>query len=284
MSALIHRRLGRLIGEISRDVYTIRPVSEGIRLQSAERLARELDLWKSNLPPVFGSIRPLSLATPFQRQSNVLRTAYAHAVVYANRSFLLNALTNRNRGLAVTEETINSSIDKCVEAARSVIKVGLGTAHPVPLSTAFWFTQYASFCAAAVLYIYIIQQYKASIARGHLFIELSAENQQLFELAQECQRRLAEEASLISPSTRYSILLEELRQEVHSQLLGGAALQQTMADPPMQHQIQQSAGTVPLSETGVSLATDTNTVFAPQFGLNTDWDTTNWAQLDTWVS
>jgi hypothetical protein len=286
---LTNLRLGRLIGEISRDVYTIRPVPEGLRLKAAERLALEIDSWKSNLPPIFGGIRSSSLTTPFQRQSNVLHIAYAHVVIYANRSFLLNALTNRKTEPAINEEITNSSIEKCVEAARTIIKVGLSTSHPEPLSTAFWFTQYASFCAAVVIYIYIIQQHKTLRDVGNIFPELSHTNRQLLDLAQDCQRRLAEACRKNSPSVRYSILLEELRQEVCSQLNGSSRHndsggQLPRADPSVSYTDPRSQLDMAFPETIVDFAMGRDTSFLPQSSSYDNWDMTNWSQLDTWVS
>jgi hypothetical protein len=120
---LTRRRLSQLVGEISREVYATRSVPESQRLEAAQRLTCKLDAWKASLPPLLSTIRASSLMPPYRRQVNVLRLAYNHAMIHANRSFLLSALSDRQRTSVTQDKMFDNHTQKCVQAARSVVEL-----------------------------------------------------------------------------------------------------------------------------------------------------------------
>ncbi|KAJ5216391.1 uncharacterized protein N7498_002798 [Penicillium cinerascens] len=85
----------------------------------------------------------------------------------------------------------------------------------------FWFTHYVCFCAVTVVYIHIIKQYQASStgAPPNKKVENSSQLQYLFSLAETCQQHLRKATSRSSPNRRYGIILEQLRLEVHRQVV-----------------------------------------------------------------
>ncbi|OGM46165.1 hypothetical protein ABOM_004951 [Aspergillus bombycis] len=85
----------------------------------------------------------------------------------------------------------------------------------------FWFTHYVCFCAISVVYIHIIKQHQASSTSdtSNRKVENSSQLQYLFSLAETCQQHLGKATSRSSPNRRYGIILEELRLEVHRQVV-----------------------------------------------------------------
>ncbi|KAI9925152.1 hypothetical protein MW887_006072 [Aspergillus wentii] len=116
-----YNRLGRIIGEISRQLYTINPHSRDPPLETAVRLTSELEKWKETAPPLFSSVRATSLIPPLCRQSQVLQLAYSHAMIHATRSFLLNDFTDLSRRPPVPHPMVTSHVQKCIEAAEDAM-------------------------------------------------------------------------------------------------------------------------------------------------------------------
>ncbi len=196
----------------------------------------------------------------------------------------------------MSEEKVLIHTQKCVDAAKSIIQIVNNLAEHKPISQAFWFTHYASFCAVIVAYIYIIQQHRPR--RLNEFENSSATEEGLHELlnaAERCQRYLAEATMKNSPSRRYSIILEELRQEVHRQIDSPPQPQESRARHDlsiasvMETHPQQGTA-IPLHNdlmgypNGAGTGMDSMTGMAQQAGLFENWDSMGWAQLDSWVS
>ena len=195
------------------------PSSRSPPLETAARLTSELEQWKSTAPPLFNSVRATSLIPPLCRQSQVLQLAYSHAVIHATRSFLLNDFSDLRRRPQIPHPVVSSHVRKCVQAAQEVMELVEGLAKQSVLIHSFWFTHYVCFCAITVVYIYTIQQHRSSD------LETSSPGSEdvdrmgsLFRLAETCQQHLAEATRKNCPSRRYSIILEELRKEVHRQI------------------------------------------------------------------
>ncbi len=207
--------VSQILAKISREIYAIRPLSGGALVSSASSINQELHEWRASLPPLLGAINPSSLVAPFRRQSTAVRLAYAHAVIHANRPFLLSNLVEE--GGRVQPRNSETQVLECIYAAGQVLEmvdtmVGDGT-----LFYAFWWTHYVAFCALAVVYIWEIQEDKAETASqppGDL------DPGQLFELAERCQAHLGQATAANSPSRRYSIILQELREEAKQRNAG----------------------------------------------------------------
>ncbi|PYI05407.1 fungal-specific transcription factor domain protein [Aspergillus sclerotiicarbonarius CBS 121057] len=219
IASILHFKLGRILGDISRQLYTVNPSSRSPPLETAVRLTSELEQWKATAPPLFNGVRATSLIPPLCRQSQVLQLAYSHAVIHATRSFLLNDFSDLRRRPQVPHPVVSSHVRKCVQAAQEVMGLVDDLAKRSVLIQSFWFTHYVCFCAITVAYIYTIQQHRSSD------LETSSPGSEdvdrlssLFRLAETCQQHLAEATRKNCPSRRYSIILEELRKEVHRQM------------------------------------------------------------------
>ncbi|GIC88254.1 uncharacterized protein Aud_004648 [Aspergillus udagawae] len=226
IASVLHYRLGRILGEISRQLYTINPHTQDSPLETAARLASDLEKWKETAPPLFNSVRATSLIPPLCRQSQVLQLAYSHAMIHATRSFLLNDFTDLSRRPSVPHPMVSSHVRKCIDAAEDVMKLVDSLAKQGVLIQSFWFTHYVCFCAIIVVYIHTIQQHRLASnpdTASPRSVEDSGYLHSLFSLAETCQQHLAEATRKNCPSRRYSIILEELRREVHRQM--GTAIQ-----------------------------------------------------------
>ncbi|KAL2136921.1 hypothetical protein VTI74DRAFT_82 [Chaetomium olivicolor] len=208
LDALIfHAKIAQIIGKITREVYTIRPISEQERVAAAHRLCERLHSWKASLPPHLGAVRPSSLIPSFRRQCIVLRIAYSHAIMHANRFFLLGNFS-RSSELQVAE---------CVMAAKTVLEIVDGLARDSPIFHAFWWTHYVTFCALVVTYAWEIQQQIQCDSSPASGTKTPFDRVALLDLAERCQTHLAQATATNSPSRRYAIILEELRSEAQRQ-------------------------------------------------------------------
>ncbi|EGY20130.1 fungal specific transcription factor domain-containing protein [Verticillium dahliae VdLs.17] len=130
-TAYILDKIAQIISKISREVYSIKPISEEERISAAHRLSKEVHEWKESLPPYLGSIHPSMLVPSFRRKSIVLKLGYSHAIMHANRLFLL----------ATVYPESETQIAECLGAARSVFETVDGLAAEGPIFHAFWWTQ-----------------------------------------------------------------------------------------------------------------------------------------------
>lgn len=196
-------RLARIVGNISHDLYPIKPLSETRRIEVTRALGKELDTWQSSLPPFLSTVKPSSLVRSFRRQCIALRLAYDHAVMHLYRPFLLNQRTRQ-----ATPDTVTfrqEGIQLCIAAAQDALRTIDAFAQEGPLFHAFWWTHYITFCALTVIYVWNTQQPSKNID--------GVDRQKLMALAEQCEVHLAQATASNSPSRRYSIILEELRSE-----------------------------------------------------------------------
>lgn len=236
-----HHRLAKIIGGISSDLYPTNRKEGMAWSESAQRWTAELKAWKESLPAFLepAKVDPSMLIPIFQRQSTVLRLAYAHALILANRSSILNNFADLSRRQDLLEEGLEGSLKECIDAAMLVVETVNRFIHEGKLSRAFWLTSYISFCAIATLYVYAIQQ---SISRQPDNLPPGSEVRkdlyiQHFEAAEKCQRRIAQTTSKTSLFRRYNIILDELRKEVLHQLGGPPYRQANEENRPTEHHI-----------------------------------------------
>ena len=200
-------RLASIVGEISDELYPINPMSESRRVKVAQSLALKLDEWHASLP-VLLKARPSSLVRGFRRQCVALRLAYKHAVVHLHRPFLLARSSEASLVTQSAQHFREESVKLCIGAARDALRTIDVLAQEGPLFHAFWWTHYITFCALTVTYVWNMQ-------RGSDIEGINRE--ELMALAERCQIHLAHATATNSPSRRYSIILEELRNEATSQ-------------------------------------------------------------------
>lgn len=305
IASVLHYRLGRILGEISRQLYSINPLSRDSPLETAVRLTSELERWKESVPPLFNSVRPSSLIPPLCRQSQVLQLAYSHAMIHVTRSFLLNDFTDLSRRPRDHHPMVSTHVQKCIEAAEDIMKLVDSLARQTLFIQSFWFTHYVCFCAILVVYIHIIQQHRQSTAPSPS-VGTPADVDKLhalLSLAEACQQNLAEATRKNCPSRRYSIILEELRKEVHRQIGSDdqsthAQRRQTHEPNPSRPQVQQNATPSGIDRTpafenqnmdfmpGILQPSEMGASINPMedVGLLENLEGSIWwAQLDSWV-
>ncbi|TQN68819.1 Activator of stress genes 1 [Colletotrichum shisoi] len=227
---IFHAKIAQIIGNTSREVYSIKPISEQERVAAAHRLSEKIHEWRASLPPHLGSIRPSMLIPSFRRQATVLKLAYSHAIMHANRLFLLGSPSARSE----------TPVLECIGAARTVLETVDGMAVEGPIFHAFWWTQYVTFCALLVTYVWDIQLKRRGLVVpseqggwGEEEEKERARHARLMDLAERCQTHLAHATASNSPSRRYAIILEEFRTE------GLGQMSRKKSQPPLQQRQQQ---------------------------------------------
>lgn len=237
MLTLLQRRLSQILSGILRDIYSIRARSHSDRLTLTEKYTKELKSWRSSISHFLDTDR--SQAAPlvpiFQRQSNSLNLAYWHTVILTHRPLLLSNFArlhrgNRSGGDSGTDEAIrektNQSIGICLRAAMCIVELVNDIIEARQLYRAYWvsltstrvslaviltqaaqFTPYYAFSASVILYIYAIQQC-AEPEETYISYFLAAE---------KCQKQIADIAEDGSLTSRYCLVLEELRIEAKTQ-------------------------------------------------------------------
>ncbi|KAL4877735.1 fungal-specific transcription factor domain-containing protein [Aspergillus karnatakaensis] len=215
MVALIsHSRVARIIGQISREVYSVGGSQNPSRAASAHHFVRELHDWHSGLPPHLGTVKPSTLMPAFRREATALSLAYYHALIHATRPFLLGDGSHSGN-----ESEVQDRITECLSAARKALELVSNMANDSHLFHSFWWTQYVLFCALAVVYVWEIQQ-NAHNSNHHVQEPYTS----LYELAERCRSRFLQGGTSAPPSHRYGIILEELRLEVQQQASRSAHL------------------------------------------------------------
>lgn len=304
-------RLGRILGEVSRQLGSINPHRRDPPLETAVRLTKELEKWKEGMPPLFNRVQATSLIPSLCRQSQVLQLAYCHAMIHVTRSFLLNDFTDLRSRPSVPDPNVTNIVQKCISAAENVVTLVDGLANQGTRIQSFWFTHYVCFCAIIVVYIYTIQQHQSSAAPSSpQSIEGGGHLHYLFTLAEACQQHLAEATRKNCPSRRYSIILEELRKEVHKQIgspiqfdfsisVPGDAMAKspqnrntslqnqfglTNIDPPVSLDTNAINYSLLPNSFQVSGPTDAPLDSMDEIGLGNPEGPFWWAQLDSWVS
>ena len=276
-------KLSRIVGRISHDLYPIIPLSETRRVEVTRSLGKELDAWQSSLPPFLSTVKPSSLVRSFRRQCIALRLAYDHAVMHLYRPFLLGKRESASEN-SPTEVFRQQSIQLCIAAAQDALRTVDAFAQDGPLFHAFWWTHYITFCALTVVYVWNTQQPSNDID--------GVDRQTLMMLAEQCQVHLAQATAMNSPSRRYSIILEELRNDSRKEF--PVEVQEVHQLPPLDPQnVPIGMTQLPSSNTAVSMPytsphlAQTNVEAAiPQETRNPfmNWQTSDWLEIDASVS
>ncbi|KAJ5653070.1 hypothetical protein N7490_000073, partial [Penicillium lividum] len=301
IASVLHYRLGRILGEISRQLYSINPLSRDSPLDTAVRLTTELERWKESVPPLFNSVQPTSLIPPLCRQSQVLQLAYSHAMIHVTRSFLLSDFTDLSRRPRDSHAMVSIYVQKCIQAAEDTMTLIDSLVQRSVFIQSLWFTHYVGFCAILVVYIYIIQQHRQSTdpspsAGSPTDLD---KMQYLLALAETCQQHLAEATRKNCPSRRYSIILEELRREVHRQMGEDDQSTSLAPTPIVLNPHPQVLGTadgvdhpVQFDARSLDFASMPAMLQPPELGINPVEDagllenlegSIWWAQLDSWA-
>jgi hypothetical protein len=226
-------------------------------------------------------------------------------MIHVTRSFLLNDFTDLSRRPRDPPPMVSAHIHKCISAAEDIMTLVDDLAQQNIFVQSFWFTHYVTFCAILVVYIHIIQQHRQATAPSPT-AGSPADTEKLrslFVLAEACQQYLAEATRKNCPSRRYSIILAELRKEVHRHIgsdeqvgtgltpvvfddgqlveqraMGANGVDRTLSFEPTNLDFQPMADGLPSTGLGQSLGG------VEDGGLLENLEGSIWwAQLDSWV-
>lgn len=199
---IFHARLAKIIREASTEQYLAHKSATLRQIDTAQRLNGHIAKWHQELPVFLsGQIHPATLVPIFRRQLRVLQMAAAHATMIVNRPLILSSHSD--------PELIRPHVFRCLTAAQKVLEMVLELVEHNHLFRAFWNFQYITFHALSVIYVWVIQL-KGERER---VLQTQHDKQHLCDLAEKVQAHLAEATQLNAPNLRYSIILEELRQE-----------------------------------------------------------------------
>lgn len=153
-----------------------------------------------------------------------------------------------------------------------------------------------TFISLSVVYVFEIQKYLPGGPGDDLSDQ--PDQERLFELAERCQTYLAEATATNSPNRRYSIILQELREEA-KQRTAGAALHSLSQHPQNPNGLAgaEQEGAVPDPESGGGGGQASGGVgpypnmpagdMAHGIGMQyvwENWQTTDWLDIDSLVS
>ncbi|XEU94926.1 hypothetical protein FSHL1_000210 [Fusarium sambucinum] len=265
---IFHAKIAKIIGSISRQVYTPRDISTHARCTTANSLLRDVHEWHANLPIHLGSVRPSMLIPSYRRQATVLKLAHSHAIMHANRLFLLGS----------SSSGYENQINECIDAAKTVLQSVDHIAQEGTIFHAFWWTHYVTFCALMVTYVWEAQQRRA---HGRAWEEKTTARRHL-RLAEKCQMHLANATESNSPSRRYAVILEELR--TTASLTSESSLEQSLATQ-MPHQGTDNGSSITHnSTTGINPTRELegfDSMPPVEPHLFDEWNTMDWLALDS---
>lgn len=198
---IYHVKLSRIIGLILNKLYGIERLSISAQILAAEDCETQLAEWRTGIADFLDHTNKSWLKTLYQRQHTVLNLASAHAEILLYRPILLRNFASRSDTQDALRESVDRSVDKCVQAAARIVSIVRQLCADQKLIHALWFTLYYAFCAVVVLYIYVIQRQSDERCQAYL------------EAAEQCQRDLATCAQPNSFVQRCGAVLSELRME-----------------------------------------------------------------------
>ena len=204
-ASIYHAKITRIVKMSIRTQYALTNQTNEHKLTNATRLNNELAEWKASLPVILsGAVHPSSLIQIYQRQVFVLRLAHAHAEMLVNRPLML---VEQNPSIDTT-----SHVTKCLEGAKTTIDTVLQYVSDKRMFSIFWHSQYVTFNALSIIYVWLIQRKRGRMTGIALPF---ASDEELFQMAETTQDHFSEATKNNAPCTRFSIILEELQIEAH---------------------------------------------------------------------
>jgi hypothetical protein len=217
---VLHAILSRTLSQAAKEPYVVAGISNRDQLNTIRNLCNSVTEWQAGLPPLLsGAIHPSSLVPVFQRQLTVLQLARYHLLMFITRPLLLR---NYGQIWPDCEASYFHYLGVCLTAARDAIELVLSFVRENQLFHAFWYSQYITFNALSIIYIYLIQ-----VQRGRL-VPISAtlgrspngtnfpplDEATLYRLSETAQYHLADATVRNAPSWKYSAILQGLRREL----------------------------------------------------------------------
>jgi len=115
-------RLARIIGQILRGLYSVKPISLSKRLEETQLVSKALADWRAEFSQFLDAdYFSTSFLVPIvQRQRNVLNLTYWHAIILTHRQAVLNnfaRISRQNRRGSENDAATQESVQRCLEAA-----------------------------------------------------------------------------------------------------------------------------------------------------------------------
>lgn len=123
-------RLSRIVANVLRDLYSIRPPSTENSFKLAAKYAKEIAAWRGSVSYLVETdgVDPSLFQPIFLRQRNVLNLACWHAQILVHRPFLLNnfaSLANlgstRHRRTQQNADLTDDHVQRCLDAAMNIV-------------------------------------------------------------------------------------------------------------------------------------------------------------------
>ncbi|KLU92964.1 hypothetical protein MAPG_11907 [Magnaporthiopsis poae ATCC 64411] len=205
-------KLSQILAGVLRDLYSIKPPSRAERLRLAGKYTKLLSEWRGQVAYLLDSSGDSSMFVPIvRRQRDVLKLAFWHAQILVHRPFLLENFaslpTHGNKHAARTSTgsaEADENVGLCLDAATSIARLIHDINSAEQLSSTMFLIPYYGFSAVTVLYVHAILQRDAP--PEHCIAA--------FRAATVCQDHLSSVAIQGTLTERYSVVLQELRNEV----------------------------------------------------------------------
>lgn len=128
MCANLISRLHRILSDVLRSLYSLRPLSTTEQYKLANKYSQQLKDWRGEIP---GFLQVDSKESPplipiFQRQRDVLNFTYWHAVIVTNRPLLLTNFaksqqTSPSNTTSSYQGRISECVSECLDAAVCIV-------------------------------------------------------------------------------------------------------------------------------------------------------------------
>ncbi|KKY24426.1 putative finger protein [Diplodia seriata] len=234
---IAHMRFSRILANILRDLYGIRPPSTSDRYRLAAKYNDALNNWRASVAYLLDTdgVDPSLFLPIFLRQRNVLNLAFWHAQILVHRPFLLsnfaglssyNNLHHQHRPNGRDSSDgggggkLAYHVQCCLDAATNIVRVVDELTRSGQIYSTFWFTHYFAFCAVVVLYVHTIQQQQRRLPPSTTDNEQPSSH---YRAASRCHDQISRIATKGSLAERYGVVLQELRMELlrHGSVDGG---------------------------------------------------------------
>lgn len=272
-------RIARIIGTMTRRVYSLHDMSEHERATAAHELMLSVNKWNTKLPVHLGAIRPSMLSGAYQGEATVLKLAHSHAIMYANRIFLLGD----------TMASHENEVSACVAAAKMALEIAVARINSGGIVEVYWLAEFVTFCAVMVIYVWEIQLRRLGS------LERRDDRVKLLGLALKCQNWLADDLRTVysySPSQRCASVLEEFRIAAKSQPLhlnsNGLGAEPTVSERRVRQSLgEESAPMTPipkakrLGDAGIDVREYVSRLVDPD--VDDEWKPVDWLEIDSSV-
>jgi hypothetical protein len=271
---IFHAKIAKIIGSISYDLYSVSYRTEQQKDAAVSYWMEKINEWHSSLPAHLGSVRPSMLIPSYKRQAIAMTLAHSHAIMHANRLFLLGRSFQSN----------DAKVETCLAAAKRVLETVDAVAKEGPIFHAFWWTHYVTFCALVVTYVWEIQKKRLENA------ENDQERGQLLKLAELCQQYLAKATASNSPSRRYAVILEEFKNAAQNTPRGSPGTTSGTCSRFAQPEVQTRPGEYMGLTSHLSIAASDQDASINSYPSLSDphvldtWQLSDWLDIDSSVS